>query len=354
MDNVTGMTASGFDLPYFRARLAALVERGIYVGTSSWTYSGWIGQIYTESRYEYRGRFAESRFEKHCLREYSETFKTVCFDGAYYAFYDATKWRSMAEQVPGDFRFALKVPEMITVKRWPELPKYRERGGQLNEDFLNAGLFVDRFLSPLEAVRPNIGPIIFEFSKLYPSEYRDVTDFLADLDRFFTAIPKSWSYSVELRNRKWLGPEYLAVLRKHGVAHVWNNWSDMPAVSEQFGIVGEPPTEHLEVARFLLKPGRKYEEAVAKFSPYKITQEINEDARGALQLLIEKRWVRLSRNGVYVYINNRLEGNALNTVMGVLDRIAPLRDVPRPPPLAKPIFVSAPPKATQDQFDLGL
>lgn len=346
------MSGSGFDLAFYRARLAALAERGIYVGTSSWTYPSWVGQIYTESRYEYRGKFAESRFDKTCLREYAETFKTVCFDGAYYTFYDESKWRSMAEQVPSDFRFALKVPEMITVKRWPELPKYGARGAQLNEDFLNPGLFVDRFLTPLESIRPNIGPIIFEFSKLYPSEYRDVADFLADLDRFFAAIPKTWSYSVELRNRKWLGPEYLACLKRHGVAHVWNNWSDMPPVSEQFGIVGEPPTEDLEVARFLLKPGRKYDEAVAKFSPYKITQEINEDARSALQLLIEKRWVRLSRNGTYIYINNRLEGNALNTVLAVLDRIQALQSVPKPPPLA--VSPATPPKPAQAQFDLGL
>lgn len=344
------MPEAGFDLPYFRARIAALAERGIYVGTSSWTYPGWVGQIYTEERYEYRGKFAKSRFEENCLREYAETFKTVCFDGAYYTFYDEAKWRAMAEQVPSDFHFALKVPEMITVKRWPELPKFRERGGQINSEFLSADLFCMRFLQPLEAIRSLIGPIIFEFSKFYPSEYRDVGDFIADLDRFFAAIPKTWAYSVELRNRKWLGPEYLACLKKHGVAHVWNNWTDMPAVAEQFGIVGEPPTDELEVARFLLKPGRKYQEAVERFQPYKITQEINEEARAALQLLIEKRWVKLSRNGTYVYINNRLEGNALNTVLAVLDRIEALKTVPRPTAPATP----ATSKPVQVQFDLGM
>jgi uncharacterized protein YecE (DUF72 family) len=70
------------DLPSFRARLATLAERGIYVGTSSWKYPGWLGQIYSSSRYENRGKFANTRFERECLREYAETFKTVCFDGA--------------------------------------------------------------------------------------------------------------------------------------------------------------------------------------------------------------------------------------------------------------------------------
>jgi len=37
----------------------------------------------------------------------------------------------------------------------------------------------------------------------------------------------------------------------------------------------------LIAARFLLKPGRKYEDAVKAFQPYNKTQEINEDARKA-------------------------------------------------------------------------
>ena len=41
---------------------------------------------YDRSRYEYRGKFAETRFKRECQREYAEVFKTVCVDAAYYAF----------------------------------------------------------------------------------------------------------------------------------------------------------------------------------------------------------------------------------------------------------------------------
>src|SRR5471032_1813267 len=224
------MPATTLDLAYYRLRLAALADKGIYVGTSSWKYPGWLGQIYTPSRYEYRGKFANTRFERECLREYAETFRTVCFDGAYYTFSSETKLREMADQVPDNFRFAFKVTDEVTVKRFPSLPRFGERGGQVNENFLNAPLFLELFLGPLTAIRPNVGPIIFEFSKFYPSDYAHGADFIADLDRFFSALPKDWLFSVELRNRKWLGPEYLACLKKHGVAHVFNNWTDMPAV----------------------------------------------------------------------------------------------------------------------------
>jgi|GEM_PF-4498970 len=66
----------------FKAKLQSAVQRlaadNIFVGTSSWKYSGWLGTIYDEQRYCYRGKLAESRFERDCLLEYAEVFKTVC------------------------------------------------------------------------------------------------------------------------------------------------------------------------------------------------------------------------------------------------------------------------------------
>jgi uncharacterized protein YecE (DUF72 family) len=307
-----------FDVDGLRARVTALAERGIYIGTSSWKYQGWLGQIYTRARYEYRGRFAETRFERECLREYSETFRTVCFDGAYYGFPEEKKLQEMADQVPENFKFAFKVTDEITIKRFPSLPRFGLRVGATNENFLQAPLFVDRVLGPLATIRPKVGPIIFEFSKFYSADYANGSEFIADLNKFFGALPKGWNYSVELRNRKWLGPEYLECLKKHEVAHTFNSWTDMPAVSEQLGTVGDHRAEHITVARFLLKPGRKYEEAVSKFQPYTKTGEISDEGRAAIAAMVEQGWLKPTRNGTYLYINNRLEGNALQTVLNVL------------------------------------
>ena len=63
----------------FKSRLRKAVEHlavnGIFIGTSSWKYAGWCGLLYDEQRYCYRGKFAESRFERDCLAEYAETCK---------------------------------------------------------------------------------------------------------------------------------------------------------------------------------------------------------------------------------------------------------------------------------------
>ena len=75
-----------FDRNAAAVKLADLAKVGIHIGTSSWKYAGWRGRLYDEARYVWRGKFAESRFEKNCLTEYSEVFHAVGVDSTFYAF----------------------------------------------------------------------------------------------------------------------------------------------------------------------------------------------------------------------------------------------------------------------------
>jgi hypothetical protein len=74
-----------------RKRLGELASRNIFVGSSSWKYEGWLGQLYSPERYEYKGKVARTRFEAECLSEYAETFHTVCVDGFFCAKAGPTK-----------------------------------------------------------------------------------------------------------------------------------------------------------------------------------------------------------------------------------------------------------------------
>lgn len=58
-------------------------------------------------------------------------FKTVCVGGAYYSFMSEKQLQELSDEVPDDFRFAFKVTEGITVKRYPSLPRYGQRGETL-------------------------------------------------------------------------------------------------------------------------------------------------------------------------------------------------------------------------------
>jgi uncharacterized protein YecE (DUF72 family) len=164
-------------------QFADLAAQGVYVGTSSWKYRGWCGMLYETARYEWRGKFAESRFNRNCLAEYGQVFKTVCVDAAYYNFPSQQYLEGMAKQVPEDFLFALKVTDAITLKKFPNLQRFGELAGKANENFLNADLFATGFLGPCESIRPSIGLLIFEFSRFWPADYERGRDFIADLDR---------------------------------------------------------------------------------------------------------------------------------------------------------------------------
>jgi uncharacterized protein YecE (DUF72 family) len=120
---------SGFSRDTLKSGLSELATQGIYVGTSSWKYPGWCGLIYEEQRYLTRSKFSEAKFNRECLREYAETFSTVCVDAGYYQFPTEQYVSGLCGQVPDGFKFGFKVTDEITIKRFPNLPRFGARAG---------------------------------------------------------------------------------------------------------------------------------------------------------------------------------------------------------------------------------
>lgn len=307
-----------FNREHARRRMAHLADRGVYLGTSSWKYPGWLHQLYTPDRYEYRGKVAKTRFDRDCLGEYAEVFKTVCVDAAYYDFPKTESLRKLADAVPDDFRFGFKVTDAITLKKFPDLPRFGARADRANPDFLNSDLFASAFLMPCQEIREKVGVLILEFSRFWPGDYEHGREFVADLDRFFDQVPVGWPLAVELRNKHWLKPEYFQCLKRHQVAHVFNSWTAMPPPSEQMALPDSRTHPALVAARFLLKPGRAYDQAVKSFQPYDKTKEVNDDARAAGKALIKEGKAAGPECKTFIYVNNRLEGNALQTIDAML------------------------------------
>ena len=183
---------------------------------------------------------------------------------------------------------------------------------------MNADLFERAILTPCAVIRPNVGILIFEFTRISSSDYDQGRGFVADLDKFLGRLPAGWPYGIEIRNHHWLAPDYFGCLARHGVAHVFNSWEAMPSVSEQMALAGSRPNPHLAAARFLLKPGRRYEHAVKLFQPYDHVQEPNLPARAAARALIAQGKAAGEKRKTFIYVNNRLEGNALETIGAML------------------------------------
>jgi len=173
-----------FDRAVLAKAVRELAQKGIYIGTSSWKYPGWCGMLYESARYDYRGKFAMTRFERNCLEEYAAVFKTVSVDAAFYKFPERNFLETIMGQAPGDFQFSFKVTDTITIKKFPNLPKFGMRAGEINRDFLNADLFAEAFLKTCEPNRSKVGLLMFEFGRIYKADF-SVAGFSQALDTFF-------------------------------------------------------------------------------------------------------------------------------------------------------------------------
>jgi uncharacterized protein YecE (DUF72 family) len=301
-----------FDRARLAVRLRALAAQNVWIGTSSWKYEGWLNQIYTPDRYTTRGRFSRKRFEAECIAEYADTFPVVCGDFSFYQFPSPEYWTKLFACAPPRLQFALKIPEEVTAEAFPNHPRYGARAGTANESYLNVDVLKALFLEPLEPHRARLAPLIFEFGARSASP----REFVAQLGALLPSLPKEFRYAVEIRNRTYLGDPYFDCLRTHGVAHVFNAWTRMPALSEQITMQGSM-TADFAVVRALLRQGRPYETAVEKFSPYREAADPDPEGRAALRALIKR--MTEERRTAYVFVNNRFEGNAPQTIEAITE-----------------------------------
>jgi uncharacterized protein YecE (DUF72 family) len=285
----------------------------IRFGTSTWTYEGWQGQVYNK-------QYTKSTFTRECLGEYCQyqyqgepLFRTVGNDSTFYRPPTTNQLRHFLTQIPEDFQMCFKVWEEITIPTYAKQPRYGARAGKPNPRFLDAKLFDELVLMPYREAKfePHTGPFLFEFQRHgMPTE-----EFCSRLDGFFSQLPKDFQYAVEIRNSSLFGIDYLQMLSFHGVAHVYNHWSSMPSLMEQYRLM-QSFTSDFTVLRLLTPLKMSYEAAKKRAEPYtKIVEELPQMRQEAAQL------VRLAVGAgrrAYVLVNNRAEGNAPLTVQGLV------------------------------------
>jgi uncharacterized protein YecE (DUF72 family) len=292
--------------------LAALAERIpplVRFGASSWNYPGWAGLVYHRT---YEGKGVPARM----LEEYAAfpLFRTLGIDSSYYGPPTDEVLRSYAERLPPGFPCVSKVWNQITVQTFTKAMN-PARAGQVNQDFLNPDVFLEAVYQPYQRYfADHTGPFVFEFQSIAKGSGVGPSRFADQLDRFFSALPRDGPYAVEVRNEEFLTPMYFAVLREHGVAHVFSSWTRMPPIGHQLDLPGSVTASFI-VARALLRPGRAYDEAVDAFAPYDRIREPNLKLRRDLVRLIET--AVHTRIPAYLLVNNRAEGSSPLTVAEV-------------------------------------
>ena len=295
--------------------LAARLDARIRLGTSSWSFPGWRGLVYSRA-------VSQSALAREGLREYARhpLLRTVGIDRSFYAPIPDDDLKRYAEQLPDGFLACAKAGASVTsVTRLGG----RDAADEPNPNFLAPDVFIKEMLEPFTRhFRRFTGPFVLEFSPLPRGVRIPAAEFLDGLDRFLAALPSEFRYAVELRERSWLTPAYAEVLTRHGAGHVYNYWSAMPMPLEQATVVPPEALRHT-VVRLLLPPGSRYEQQREAFRPFDRIQAPDPAMR---QQVVEIARRSVGRGSdVFVLVNNKAEGSSPLTVMEIARLLQPGR-----------------------------
>ena len=284
-------------------------------GTSSWTYPGWSGTVYKDVA----AYGAPQRFTELSLTEYARDPRFRCA-GADNMYYMPPSHRRALLKKYADQLSKLKEPIVLCPKVWhgvtvnrysPLQQKQWRLPSEVNGSFLDASVFLHDVAEPLlDELGTFLGPLILEIQENDIHE----AEFCTLLDAFLRTVRSQYDgpLAVELRTSNHLTPRYLRVVHDHGVAHVLNSWTRMPAVGLQWeklralGAIDWP----FFLVRALLRPGMRYEDA-SIFDPYDRLITRAPDVRAdILRVLREAPQDRTC----YVLANNHLEGHSPGTI----------------------------------------
>lgn len=278
-------------------RLGKTLPEGLRFGTSTWTFPGWAGIVYHE-RYA-----SQHAFTRESLHEYARhpLFRTVGIDRSFYAPLSRDELRAYARQLPSGFRCVMKAFNEISTRV--------SREGEVNRRFLDADLFREAILDPVDdAFSAHQGPLVIQVSPA-PGPV-NARGFAFAVHHFLEQVQSPHPIAFELRDKRLFTPEYVHALREGGGLHVYNWWTAMPSLRAQRERVG-PPWGPL-VCRLMIPPGKRYADLVKKYEPFDqihapdpvMRRQVCELAREALDARLE----------AFVIVNNKAEGSSPLTV----------------------------------------
>lgn len=182
------------------------------LGTSSWSEKAWQGVFYPAGL-----RPGDQ------LGYYATRFDTVEADVTYYRVPDLRLARGWATRTPDGLTLAAKFPRSIVHCGEGAAP---DAAKVLVREAVQAD--VERFLEAMELLGARCGPLVLQFPYFNRACFADAAPFLERLEAFLDGLPPRFRYGVELRNKAWIGPELLALLRRRRVALVLVDIAHMP------------------------------------------------------------------------------------------------------------------------------
>jgi len=248
----------------------------IRLGTQGWNYAAWSGSFYPP----------ETRAPDF-LRTYARAFRTVEVDSTFYAVPPVSTVRGWASRTPPDFVFALKMPQEITHDR----------------RFIDAESVLSLFVDRARELGTRLGPILIQCGPDFSPIERDA------LAAFLPLLPRDVRFAIEFRQKYWITPENLELLREHRVALALSDgrWIPRKWLLE----LCERPTADFAYLRWM-GPDR----AITDYSHVQVDRSAELDAWAAM-IPVLQRQVRT----IYGYANNHFAGHSPATIRMLQERL---------------------------------
>jgi uncharacterized protein YecE (DUF72 family) len=136
------------------------------------------------------------------LPAYARHLDTVEVDSTYYRIPSESMVRNWRARTPPGFTFTAKFPQSITHEK--VLQDCRDEA--------------TNFLRTMSLLEDRLGPLLLQFPYFNSKAFARPEDFLARLAGFLDELPGDFRYAVEVRNKHWVNPRLLDLLRRKGVA----------------------------------------------------------------------------------------------------------------------------------------
>jgi uncharacterized protein YecE (DUF72 family) len=280
-------------------RIARRVPKNAHLGTSSWSFPGWVNTVYG-------ALYPVATLARHGLPAYARHPLMRCagLDSPFYRPLTSEQFARYAGQVPEDFRFIVKAFSGLTTS--PD----SARGARMKGEpvFLDARHARSVLAPMVEGLGPRLGAVLFQFSPPGPRHTRSPGSFANQLEGFLSELAVGPLYAIELRDPELLGQEYERALAATGAVHCASVHSRMPPVDQQVSDTGRGPL----IIRWMLGAGDDYQSASARFSPFDRLTRPDELNRNRVAGMILK--AVSSDRDVHVVAANNAEGSAPLTV----------------------------------------
>ncbi|NKF21018.1 DUF72 domain-containing protein [Solimonas marina] len=309
--------AHGADLRLLREALPASLR----LGTSSWSYPGWVGSVWAQD-------YSTQKLAKQGLRAYAQhpLLRTVSLDRAFYQPLDAGQYAAYAQQVPDDFRFVVKAPGLVAdALRRDE----SGRGQEWNPGFLDPQLAVQLCAEPLlDGLRGKLGALVFQLSPLPDAMLHDLPALLQRLGAMLRALPPLHErapgavLAVEVRNAEWLSPAFAQTLREAGATYCLGLHAKMPPIEAQLPVLRALWPGPL-VCRWNLHRRHGvygYEAAKRLYGDFNALVDPDPETRATLARVIAG--TTTAGHAAYVTLGNKAEGSAPLSVLALAEALA--------------------------------